>query len=613
MKKASTRFPRILQNSEEKFRLLAENTSDMISLHALNNRLLYISPSCRHLLGFEPEELVGSNPLERVHPDDVRHILSKFRSGLMRGTPVHSFDVRLRHREGHYIWLEASIQPIMAGARAGQFVIVSRDISQRKKTDEALHISMAYNQALLRAIPDLLFVLDANGIFVDYRADSSHRLYAPPEVFIGKPVASILPPYVVEKVMPAIEMAILTGEIQEFEYDLAFPGEAEVYTYEVRLMSGGENRVIALVRDVSNRRQSEKALQITQTQLAQRVEELEQRSGQIALLTEISNMLQTSISLEEAYDVISQYGSQLFPDTSGMMMMSHSIRGLLQITSTWGGLDNLGQQYQRDDCWGIRRGRSFISQETSSGLQCVHISPERLREINSYLCVPIMAQGEAIGLLHLQYSRKGHSLSASHQQFAEAFTEQLGLALSNLQLREKLREQATHEPLTGLFNRYYMEESLERELSRAVRNNRPVAIIIMDLDHFKELNTEFGHPNVDQMLREFGGLLKNSVRGEDIACRYGGDEFLVIMRRYRHAPRRTASTPDVNARCARRRTRAANGYDLGGGSLLAFPRQQRGGGPAGSRPGAFSGERSWWKLCLDGAAGNTNRMIRPRA
>lgn len=530
----------MLQNPEEKFRLLAENTTDVISLHAADTTILYVSPSCKRILGYEPEELTATNPLELMHPEDQERIRTHFRAGPMHADPVQSFEVQLRHRQGYYVWVEASVQPIVKGEQAGQFVIVSRDITSRKQMDQALRDSITYNQALLRAIPDILIVFSSDGIFIDLHVDKNNHLFSPPEKFIGKPVEMVLPPPIVEKILPALEMAVVTGEVQEFEYDITLPEDGRVLSFEARLMSGGENRVIALVRDITNRRISEKTLGITQAQLAQRVDELEQRTEQIALLTEISNMLQTSISLDEAYDVISQYGSRLFPNTSGTMMMSRSARGLLQVTSAWGELENKGQQYQRDDCWGIRRGRSFISLESKSGLHCAHIPPERLAVINSYLCVPIMAQGEAIGLLHIQSEAEGSPLSQAHKQFAEAFTEQLGLALSNLQLREKLHEQAIHEPLTGLYNRYYMEESLERELLRAMRTNRPVAIIIMDLDHFKQLNTEFGHPNVDQMLRELGGLLRNSVRGEDIACRYGGDEFLVIM-------------PEINSDIAMRR------------------------------------------------------------
>ena len=95
--------------------------------------------------------------------------------------------------------------------------------------------------------------------------------------------------------------------------------------------------------------------------------------------------------------------------------------------------------------------------------------------------------------------------------------------------REELRLQAIRDPLTGLFNRRYMEESLQRELHRAARNNFPLGAVMIDLDHFKRLNDTWGHEAGDAVLREFGNLLTNWSRGEDIACRYGGEEFTLIL------------------------------------------------------------------------------------
>jgi diguanylate cyclase (GGDEF)-like protein len=96
-------------------------------------------------------------------------------------------------------------------------------------------------------------------------------------------------------------------------------------------------------------------------------------------------------------------------------------------------------------------------------------------------------------------------------------------------LRETLRSQAVRDPLTGLFNRRYMEESLERELHRASRNRYPIGVIMIDVDYFKRFNDTHGHEAGDTMLRAVGEFLQSSIRAEDIACRYGGEEFTLIM------------------------------------------------------------------------------------
>jgi diguanylate cyclase (GGDEF)-like protein len=147
-----------------------------------------------------------------------------------------------------------------------------------------------------------------------------------------------------------------------------------------------------------------------------------------------------------------------------------------------------------------------------------------------------MAQGEALGIVSLQRSDDQDQPEAAprfsggaERRLAAVLAEQVALALGNLRLRESLRNQSICDPLTGLFNRRYMEESLEREFSRAARSKSAVAIVMMDLDHFKRFNDTFGHQAGDALLRAFGDLLKRSTRGQDIACRYGGEEFAIVL------------------------------------------------------------------------------------
>jgi diguanylate cyclase (GGDEF)-like protein len=94
---------------------------------------------------------------------------------------------------------------------------------------------------------------------------------------------------------------------------------------------------------------------------------------------------------------------------------------------------------------------------------------------------------------------------------------------------EDLQEQAITDPLTGLLNRRYLREYLPRELTRATRDGAPVALIMMDLDYFKRVNDTFGHEAGDLVLREIGALLRNNIRGSDIACRFGGEEFVIVL------------------------------------------------------------------------------------
>jgi diguanylate cyclase (GGDEF)-like protein len=149
----------------------------------------------------------------------------------------------------------------------------------------------------------------------------------------------------------------------------------------------------------------------------------------------------------------------------------------------------------------------------------------------------MVAQGNTIGVLHLTFgsatplrndSGKENSRDAI-QRLAIGAASQIALSLASLRLRETLREQSIRDPLTRLFNRRYLEESLERELQIASRKKQTIAVLFLDLDHFKSFNDTFGHDAGDMVLQSLADLFRNFFRATDICCRYGGEEFAVIL------------------------------------------------------------------------------------
>jgi diguanylate cyclase (GGDEF)-like protein len=149
----------------------------------------------------------------------------------------------------------------------------------------------------------------------------------------------------------------------------------------------------------------------------------------------------------------------------------------------------------------------------------------------------MMAQGEALGMLYLKTEPPEGEIPAevkkliteSRQRLAMTVAEHIALSLANIKLRETLRNQAIRDPLTNLFNRRYMEETLDREMHQAKRENKTIGIIMIDIDFFKRFNDTYGHAAGDTMLRELGAFLKTHIRGGDVACRYGGEEFILIL------------------------------------------------------------------------------------
>ncbi|PYU32091.1 MAG: diguanylate cyclase [Acidobacteria bacterium] len=295
-------------------------------------------------------------------------------------------------------------------------------------------------------------------------------------------------------------------------------------------VNGKLEGVYVVYQDITERRRAEEALQQGNAVLRGWLQALEKRSEETTLLNEMVELLQTCVSAEEAYAVVTRSAQQLFPSEAGSLCVLNASQNLVEAVAIWG-QPLVGERvFAPEDCWALRRGQVHAVEDPASGLVCRHLGV--FRGV-SYLCVPMMGQGEALGVLHVQsgsgaVERENH-LTDAQQRLAVNTAGHIALALANLRLRETLRMQSIRDPLTGLFNRRYMEESLARELRRAARNQRRLGAIMLDLDKFKVFNDTYGHAAGDALLRKLGGFLRSRTRGEDIACRYGGEEFVVIL------------------------------------------------------------------------------------
>jgi diguanylate cyclase (GGDEF)-like protein len=293
---------------------------------------------------------------------------------------------------------------------------------------------------------------------------------------------------------------------------------------------------LVLAALVSERREVEAELTETNQKLKLSLGELEEHNRKMMLLNEMRDMLQSCSTFEEAYTIIGQFGQQLLPEEAGVLYIINSPQNIVEPAIAWGMTSPDPVIFALDDCWGLRRGRTHIlnSNQSSIELLCPHLKDQPPRYA---LCIPMTAHGEAMGILHIRSdstkpvepNQSQSSLTESKQQIAIAMADSVVLALANLKLRTHLREQSIRDSLTGLFNRRYLEETLEREFNRAVRLQRPVGVIMLDLDHFKNFNDTLGHEAGDVLLRKLGNFLKQHLRGGDIACRYGGEEFALIL------------------------------------------------------------------------------------
>lgn len=244
----------------------------------------------------------------------------------------------------------------------------------------------------------------------------------------------------------------------------------------------------------------------------------------LSLMQEMTSLLQACSDFGESIDVIRQFAERLFNSDSGALYLFRESRNQLEIALQWGDGTHGRASFHPEDCWALKRGEPHKLDHTHHSLACDHM---REAEQMCSLCMPVVAQGNVLGILYLQ-NHKDRDIGDVEYRLAATLASQIALALSNIKLRETLRDLSVRDPLTGLFNRRYMEESLQREIATAKRKDRQLGLAILDLDHFKKFNDTFGHDAGDLLLRETGGLLMQSSRAGDIACRFGGEEFVLI-------------------------------------------------------------------------------------
>jgi diguanylate cyclase (GGDEF)-like protein len=203
-------------------------------------------------------------------------------------------------------------------------------------------------------------------------------------------------------------------------------------------------------------------------------------------------------------------------------------RDRLDLAGSW----NMPEDYRPaetlapSNCWTLKRGKSHINDPTGGTLCCAHHAGAM-----ATLELPMMARGAVYGLLVFATRDTDNAEAALNaiRRLGHALAESMSLALSNISLREKLRTQSLRDPLTGLYNRRYMEDALDRYASLAERNGSATTVLMMDLDNFKRLNDQMGHAKGDAVLRDVAAQLVGGLRPSDVVCRYGGEELMVIL------------------------------------------------------------------------------------
>ena len=272
----------------------------------------------------------------------------------------------------------------------------------------------------------------------------------------------------------------------------------------------------------------QRTLRDANLQLHDTLAESRRLSESMQRLARFGEMLQSCRDMEEIRHGVQQALGELLPGLGGRLALLNPSQNLLAVGAHWGLHGLIAESvFPPEDCWALRRGQAYPLAGTSAGFVCKHVQwPNPDFPDSTYFCVPLTAQGEVIGVLTIDGMR---AIEPLERRLGVAASEQLALSLANIRLQDTLRTQSIRDPLTGLFNRRYLEVSFERELLRATRRTLPLSVLMLDLDHFKRFNDSHGHEAGDALLAQFAEVLKRLTRSEDFACRYGGEEFTIVL------------------------------------------------------------------------------------
>ena len=375
--------------------------------------------------------------------------------------------------------------------------------------------SSNYARSLIEASLDPLVTISADGKIMDVNSATEKATGVSRDKLIGSDFSNYFTDP--QKARDGYQLAFSQGMVRDYPLAICHVDgritdvlyNATVYRDEQGNIAG----LFAAARDI--------------TALKKAQHELEEAILQMQVVREMTDLLQSCQKLDEAYPIIKAALIRLFPESIGGIYIADKLGSTLILADTWG-QSELETVFTQDECWAIRRGLVHVALlENSLNPKCDHVK----QTTTPYVCIPLLAHGNTLGLIHIQCAPECGNQADMQRKLAIAETaaESARLALANLTLREELRALSIRDPLTGLFNRRFLEEALDRELVRMARAQKMLAVAMLDIDHFKLFNDNHGHDAGDQVLKQTAHLMAGFRKGNDIVCRYGGEEFLIVI------------------------------------------------------------------------------------
>jgi diguanylate cyclase (GGDEF)-like protein/PAS domain S-box-containing protein len=515
-----------VQEAEAKYRTLVEYIPAVVyvDLADESRNTIYINSRVQDMLGYSPEDWITKPDLclDIVHPEDNERMWKELDESEARGR--FACDYRYIAKDGHIVWVRDEAVLIKnEGERPAVWQGVILDITAQKEAEEALRQSEERFKLMAWATKDAVWDWDLQ-INQIWWGEGLQKIF-----HYSSETAQTTPEWRHDHIHPedrakvdrAIDQA-LEGGLEFWSKEYRFQRKDGTYAdimdrgYIIRDDESRPFRMIGAMMDITERRQNEETIRSQNEMLSS----LHQITLDLLRFRENDQLLSALVEL-----------SAKFLDASYVEIMLVEGEVLVVKATTQNRTRLLGQHLARDDAF--LSWTAFDTHEPAV-LSDYASWPHRRAFYDEFLLhavavFPILNDDQCLGVLGLGRDKSDHEFTIDQIQYGRLFANLTALVLNNAQLREALREQSIRDPLTGLHNRRYLEEALKQLLSRVTRRLHPLSMIMLDIDHFKHFNDTYGHAVGDGVLRELAHFLESHIRGEDIVCRYGGEEFLLVM------------------------------------------------------------------------------------